>query len=145
MPYDYTKHPPTKWEHMPEKLAELIARAKAGEKNSSIALALGVTRDAVANKRAKLANAGRIEPIKSHWTAEEETRLVKMKSTGCRVDAIAKVLGKSIFAVQYKINCEGLGGVDLGEPCVWMKHCKEATAKLVALLCEHHPEHETRL
>ena len=143
MPYGYTKHPPIKWTS--ELVAWLIAKAKAGQSNASIARELGVTRDAVSNKRAKLAKRGLIEPIKSHWTDEEKNRLVEMKSAGCKVGTIAKELKKTIDAVQYKINCEGLGNLDLGEPAKLAKLYREANAKFVALASEHHPEHETRL
>lgn len=143
MPYGYTKHPPCKW--TPEMEVQLIALAESGRSNSSIAREWGMSRDSITNKRAKLAKAGRIEPLKPHWTDEEKTRLVEMKSTGCRADVIARTIGKTIYAVQYMMESMGLGSTDFGGPCVWMKHCREATAKLVALLSEHHPEHETRL
>jgi hypothetical protein len=145
MPYGYTKYAPTKW--TPEMRAQLIAKAKAGQSNTSIAREWGLTRDAVTNQRAKLANAGYLEPLRprSNWTAEEETKLMEMKVAGCGPTAIAKELRKTLSAVRDKIEHMGINEGDLSKPCVWMKYCREATDKLVALLSEHHPEHETRL
>ncbi len=132
-----------------EEKQEVIRRVKAGETGKNIALDMNISQKVVESKIKKLRTQRILEPprLTCRWTEKMDAELIAFKAAGLPEGKIAAEMGKTESAVHSrwgKLHLDRIGYIG-DDSIADAKRFRVATNKLVALLCEHHPEKETRI